>query len=55
MSDPYLIKVPDNLPPGDYFIEAGMYGMTSNRRVPIVGRDGGLAGDRVILFKIEVK
>jgi hypothetical protein len=52
--DPYQIKVPDDLPPGEYFIETGMYGMTSQRRVPIIGRDGSLAGDRVILFKVKV-
>ena len=55
VNDPYQIKVPDNLPPGDYFIETGMYGMTSQRRVPIIGRDGSLAGDRVILFKVRVQ
>jgi hypothetical protein len=55
VNDPYQIKVPDDLPPGEYFIEAGMYGMTSQRRVPIIGRDGSLAGDRVILFKVMVQ
>ena len=55
VNDPYQIKVPDNLPPGDYFIEAGMYGMTSQRRVPIIGHDGGLGGDRVILFKVSLR
>lgn len=55
VNDPYQIKVPDDLPPGEYFIETGLYGMTSQRRVPIVGRDGNLAGDRVILFKVTVQ
>jgi hypothetical protein len=55
VTDPYQIAVPDDLPPGDYFIETGMYGMTSQRRVPIIGRDGSLAGDRAILFKVEVE
>ncbi|HTP11852.1 MAG TPA: hypothetical protein VMP08_26540, partial [Anaerolineae bacterium] len=55
VNDPYQIKVPDDLPPGEYFIEAGMYGMTSQRRVPIIGKDGSLAGDRAILFKVQVQ
>ena len=55
VNDPYQIKVPDHLPPGEYFIETGMYGMTSQRRVPILGRDGSLAGDRAILFKVKVQ
>ena len=53
--DPYQIKVPDDLPPGEYFIEAGMYGMTSQRRVPIIGSAGSLAGDRAIIFKVQVQ
>jgi hypothetical protein len=55
VNDPYQIKVPDDLPPGEYFIETGMYGMTSQRRVPIIGRNGSLAGDRVILFRVTVQ
>lgn len=54
VNDPYRLNVPADLPPGDYFIEAGLYGMTSTRRAPILDRGGGLAGDRVILFKIRV-
>ena len=55
VNDPYQIKVPDDLPPGEYFVETGIYGMTSQRRVPIIGRDGSLAGDRAILFKVKVQ
>jgi hypothetical protein len=55
VNDPYQLKVPTDLPPGKYFIEAGMYGMTSTRRAPIIDRNGSLAGDRVILFKVQVK
>jgi hypothetical protein len=54
VNDPYQIKVPDDLPPGEYLIETGMYGMTSQRRVPIIGRDGSPAGDRN-LFKVNVR
>jgi hypothetical protein len=55
INDPYQLKVPDTLPPGDYFIEAGLYGMTSTRRVPLLDRAGGLAGDRVILFRVKIE
>ena len=54
VNDPYQLTVPANLPPGEYFIEAGLYGMTSTRRVPLLDRAGGLAGDRVILFRVQV-
>lgn len=55
VNDPYQLKVPDTLPPGEYFIEAGLYGMTSTRRVPLLDRGGGLAGDRAILFRVRVE
>ncbi len=55
VNDPYRLQVPDTLPPGEYFIEAGLYGMTSTRRVPLLDRGGGLAGDRVILFRVRVE
>ena len=55
VSDPYQLNVPATLPPGEYYIEAGLYGMTSTRRVPILSPSGGLAGDRVILFRVKVE
>jgi hypothetical protein len=55
VNDPYQLELPANLPPGDYWIEAGLYGMTSGRRAVIIGRDGSLAGDRTILFKVSVQ
>jgi hypothetical protein len=52
--DPYRIVLPPDLPPGDYWVEVGMYGMTSLRRLPVVDLSGSLAGDRVILGPIRV-
>ena len=48
-TDPYRLILPSDLPPGDYWLEVGMYGMTSLRRLPVVDLAGNLAGDRVIL------
>ncbi len=53
--DPYRLTVPANLPSGDYRLEVGMYGMTSQRRWPVVGPSGDLAGDRVILGPVRVE
>ena len=53
--DPYRFALPDELPPGDYFLETGMYGMTSIRRVPVVDLAGNLAGDRVVLGPVRVE
>jgi hypothetical protein len=54
VDDPYRLVVPPDLSPGDYYLEAGMYGMTSHRRLPVVNL-AGLAGDRVILGPVRVK
>lgn len=53
--DPYRLALPQDLPPGDYQLEVGMYGMTSHRRFPVVGASGDLAGDRVILGPVRVE
>jgi hypothetical protein len=54
VNDPYRLVIPPDLPPGDYYLEAGLYGMTSHRRLPVVNL-AGLAGDRVILGPVQVK
>jgi hypothetical protein len=53
--DPYRLALPDDLPPGEYWLEVGMYGMTSHRRFPVVHLSGDLAGDRVILGSLRVE
>ncbi len=53
--DPYRLGLPEGLPAGDYWLEVGMYGMTSQRRFPVVDLSGDLAGDRVILGPVRVE
>jgi hypothetical protein len=53
--DPYRLTLPDGVPPGNYRLEVGMYGMTSQRRFPVVHLSGDLAGDRVILGPVRVE
>jgi len=54
-ADPYRLVIPDSLSPGDYWLEVGMYGMISLRRLPVVDLSGSLAGDRVILGPVRVE
>jgi hypothetical protein len=54
-ADPYRLTLPDDLPPGDYRLEVGMYGMTSQQRFPVVDLSGDLAGDRTILGPVRVE
>ena len=55
LTDPYRLIIPSDLPAGDYWLEVGMYGMTSLRRLPVVDLGGSLAGDRVILGPVRVE
>lgn len=53
--DPYRLVVPADAPPGEYYIEIGLYGMTTHQRVYQYDRDGNLAGDRLVLGPIKVQ
>jgi len=55
LTDPYRLVIPADLPAGDYWLEVGMYGATSLRRIPVVDLAGNLAGDRVILGAVRVE
>jgi hypothetical protein len=52
--DPYRLELPQDLPPGRYWLEVGMYEMGSVRRIPQLGPDGTMIGDRYILGSLEV-
>jgi hypothetical protein len=47
--DPYRLVVPSEIPPGQYWLEVGMYEMGSVRRIPQLSFDGTMIGDRFIL------
>jgi hypothetical protein len=53
--DPYRLPLYETLPPGLYFLEVGLYEMTSQRRLHIAGPDGSLQGDRYILGPVLVE
>jgi hypothetical protein len=55
MLDPYQVKIRADLPPGTYYLEVGLYEMTSHRRLHRSDRDGNLNGDRFILGAVEIK
>ncbi len=52
--DPYRLDLPDNLPPGSYWLEVGLYEMGSIRRLALLDDAGTLNGDRFVLGPIEV-
>lgn len=54
-TDPYRLPIPEDLPPGTYYIEVGLYEMVSGRRLHRSDNEGNLNGDRYILGPIVVQ
>jgi len=52
--DPYRLVVPETTPPGQYWLEVGMYEMGSIRRIPQFNFEGTMVGDRFILGPVTV-
>jgi hypothetical protein len=55
IDDRYTVILDPQTPPGEYWIEAGMYGIATTRRVPIFDQELNLTSDRVILGSIRVE
>ena len=55
MTDPYRLVIDPNLPPGRYYLEVGLYEMTSGRRLHQHDSHGNLVGDRTILGEVVVE
>lgn len=52
--DPYRLVLPADLPPGQYYIEVGLYEMVGLRRLHMADAAGNLIGDRLILGPVNV-
>ena len=52
--DPYRLTLPADLPPGQYYIEVGLYEMVGQRRLHMADAAGNLIGDRLILGPVDV-
>jgi hypothetical protein len=52
--DPYRLQLPDDLAPGRYYIEVGLYEMTGRRRLLMADAIGNTIGDRLILGPLDV-
>lgn len=53
--DPYRMVIPEDLAPGTYWIEVGLYEMVNGRRLHISDEEGNLNGDRFILGPVVVE
>ena len=55
IDDRYMVVLDPQTPPGEYWVEVGMYGIATTRRVPIFDQELNLTSDRVIVGSIRVE
>ena len=55
VSDPYLLKLAPDAPPGSYIVEIGWYHPTTGERLRVLDTDGTAGEDQVNLFTIDVQ
>jgi len=55
VADPFPLPVDPATPPGEYWLEVGLYSTESLRRVPVFNREGDLVTDRVIVGSVSVE
>lgn len=53
--DEYEFSIDPDAPPGPYQIEAGMYILATGQRLPVVGDDGQMVDDKILLSSIDVE
>jgi hypothetical protein len=49
IEDPYLVRLAEELPPGQYKLYVGWYLLETLRRLPVVNNDGQAVDDKVII------
>lgn len=47
VKDPYLVRLNENLPPGEYRLNAGLYLLETLRRLPLLDESGAAVDDKV--------
>jgi 4-amino-4-deoxy-L-arabinose transferase-like glycosyltransferase len=53
--DEYDIPIQPDAPPGQYVIEIGMYQLETGQRLPVIGLEGQVIDDRIMLEEITVR
>jgi hypothetical protein len=47
ITDPYLVQLSPDLPPGDYRVIAGLYLLATGQRLAVVDAEGNAVDDKV--------
>lgn len=53
--DEYEIPIQPDAPPGQYVIQIGMYQLETGQRLPVIGLEGQVIDDRILLEEITVQ
>jgi hypothetical protein len=53
--DEYEIQIQPDAPPGQYVIQVGMYQLETGQRLPVIGQEGQIVDDRIVLEEITVQ
>jgi hypothetical protein len=53
--DEYDIPVQPDAPPGEYLIEIGIYQLETGQRLPIIGQEGQIVDDQVLLEELTIR
>jgi hypothetical protein len=53
--DEHILRLPPNLPPGDYQVSVGLWVQTEGWRLPLLNEAGEQVGDAYSLFTLEVE
>jgi len=52
--DPHVVSIPADLPAGTYDLQVGMYLLETGERLPLLGTDGRVLGDSILLGPVIV-
>ncbi len=52
--DSYIIQIPADIPGGTYRLLTGMYRETDFSRLPVLGEDGAVRGDAILLTEVMI-
>jgi hypothetical protein len=55
LSDPYLIAIPTDAPPGPYQVEVGLYLLATLERLPVLNIEGIPVEDKVLVGGVVIK
>ena len=54
MRDQHSIAIPPEVPAGEYRLDVGMYLVSTGERLPVLGEEGQVQGDKVTVSEVKI-